>query len=225
MHARRLALTALLLVTVVPACGGAAAGVPAVSQAASVQRASAPIDRLTATARALYTQQVSGAHSIAVLHRVGSDPTLLRLLASRNQAAVRTYVAGQYRRVWYHWHVSRLRIKQGSQLVTENGVRFVMPASQMVLRDAAGHAVGTLQVSMQDEIGFVRLMHRRYPPVHVVIQGQGGAHLRASMRAAGTAKLPAGGSVLLGGSRYLVRSFHEKAWDGEPVTIWILMKG
>jgi hypothetical protein len=29
---------------------------------------------------------------------------------------------------------------------------------------------------------------------------------------------------VLGGHRYLVRSFHEPAWDGEPVTIWILMK-
>jgi hypothetical protein len=93
----------------------------------------------------------------------------------------------------------------------------------MVLHAPGGRAVGMLQVSMQDEIGFVRLMHRRYP-VQVVIRGRGPSHLRASMRAAGVAKLPARGRVSLGGSPYVVRSFHEQAWDGEPVTIWLLMK-
>jgi len=52
---------------------------------------------------------------------------------------------------------------------------------------------------------------------------RGPKHLRASDRAAGLAKLPATGSVVVGGRRYHVRSFHEPAWDGERVTIWILM--
>jgi hypothetical protein len=68
-------------------------------------------------------------------------------------------------------------------------------------------------------------VHQSHEPdlVHVVIRGRGPKHLRASMRAAGLAKLPATGSVVLGGRRYLVRSFQEPAWDGERVTIWILM--
>jgi hypothetical protein len=158
-----------------------------------------------------------------VLHRLGADPNLLRLLASGNPGSVRAYVSQQYPRTWYHWHVSRMRIGRGSQVVSEVGVRFVLPASQMALRGSGGRTLGTLRVSMQDEIGFVRLMHRRYH-VHVVIRGRGPKHLRASMRAAGLAKLPATGSVVLSGRRYLVRSFQEPAWDGEGVTIWILMK-
>jgi hypothetical protein len=116
-----------------------------------------------------------------------------------------------------------MRISRGSQVVSEVGVRFVMPASQMTLHGAGGRALGRLQVSMQDEIGFVRLMHRRYG-VDVVIRGRGSKHLRSSTRSAGLAKLPASGNVVLG-RRYAVRSFNELAWDGEPVTIWILMKG
>ena len=107
--------------------------------------------------------------------------------------------------------------------MTEIGVPFVLPASQMVLR-AGGHAVGTLQVSMQDEIGFVRLMHRIFPSVQVVVRGAGLAHLRTSMHAAAFVKLPASGRVSLGRHHYRVRSFHEVAWNGEPVTIWILMR-
>jgi hypothetical protein len=93
----------------------------------------------------------------------------------------------------------------------------------MTLRGANGRNLGTLYVSMQDEIGFVRLMHRDLP-VQVVIRGRSG-QLRTSMHSAAFVKLPATGGVQLGGHRYLVRSFQERAWGGEPVTIWILMKG
>jgi hypothetical protein len=223
MSSRSRGVTACLVLGALAAagCGQAVATTqPGVQPAAT---AVAPIDRMTATARALYTDQVSGAHSLSVLHRLGADPNLLRLLASGNDASLRAYVAQQYPRTWYHWHVSRMRISRGSHVVSEVGVRFVMPASQMTLHGAGGKALGTLQVSMQDEIGFVRLMHRRYG-VEVVIRGRGSKHLRASMRSAGLAKLPASGNVVLGRRRYAVRSFKELAWDREPVRIWILMK-
>jgi hypothetical protein len=178
---------------------------------------------MTAVARAQYTGEVSGSRSIAVLHKVGADPTLLGFLQSGQLGAARAYVARVYPQTWYHWHVSRLRITQGSRLVTEVGVPFVLPASQMTLHKG-GRPVGTLKVSMQDEIGFVRLMHRRNPAVDVVLRGRGRSHLRTSMHAAALVKLPATGSVSIGAHRYLVRSFNEPAWNGEPVTIWILMK-
>jgi hypothetical protein len=218
---RRISAGVLLVALAVAGCGQATASQPG---GHSPTRRAKPIDRVTAAARALYAEQVAGPHSLAVLHRLGADPNLLRLLARGNPASVRAYVSQQYPRTWYHWHVSRMRISRGSQLVSEVGVRFVLPASQMALRGSGGRTLGTLRVSMQDEIGFVRLMHRRYH-VHVVIRGRGPKHLRASMRAAGLAKLPATGSVVLSGRRYLVRSFHEPAWDGERVTIWILRPG
>jgi hypothetical protein len=217
---RRITAGVLLAALAVAGCGQAGASQPG---GHSPTRPATPIDRITAAARALYAEQVAGAHSLAVLHRLGADPALLRMLASGNSGSVRAYVSQQYPRTWYHWHISRMRISRGSKVVSEVGVRFVLPASQMALHGSGGRTLGTLQVSMQDEIGFVRLMHRRYH-VHVVIRGRGPKHLRASMRAAGLAKLPATGSIVLGGRHYLARSFHEPAWDGEPVTIWILMK-
>jgi hypothetical protein len=216
-------ITAGVLLSAALAVAGCGQATASQSGGHSPTRRAKPIDRITAGARALYANQVAGSHSLAVLHRLGGDPILLRLLASGNSGAVRAYVSQQYPRTWYHWHVSRMRISRGSRVVSEIGVRFVMPASQMALHGSGGRTLGTLQVSMQDEIGFVRLMHRRHH-VEVVIRGRGAKHLRASMRAAGLAKLPATGSVALAGHRYLVRSFHEPAWDGEPVTIWILMK-
>jgi hypothetical protein len=227
IHPRRLTAGALVLSTLVSACGQTTAAsslAPVGHTTAPASRATQKIDRMMAVAREVYAGQVSGTHSIAVLHQVGSDPTLLRLLQSGQVSGARAYVARQFPRVWYHWHVSRLRITHGSHLVTETGVPFVLPPSQMVLRGSGGSAVGTLRVSMQDEIGFVRLMHRRYPAVQVLIQGRGRSHLRTSMHAAAFVKLPASGSVSLGAHRYLVRSLSEPAWNDEHVTIWLLMK-
>ncbi|HYZ29243.1 MAG TPA: hypothetical protein VE570_09335 [Thermoleophilaceae bacterium] len=213
---------AALAVVLAGCAAGAAVSAPA-STRARPSGAAAKVDRLTAIARERYTEQVSGPHSIQTLHSVGRDPALLRLLGSGNLGALRSYVQSRYHDVWYHWHVSRMRIVQGSRVVTEQGVPFCLPASKMTLRGTNGRNAGTLYVSMQDEIGFVRLMHRDLP-VQVVIRGRSG-QLRTSIHAAALVKLPASGDVTLGGHRYLVRSFHESSWGGEPVTIWILMKG
>jgi hypothetical protein len=98
-------------------------------------------------------------------------------------------------------------------------------ASHMTLRGPGGRSVGTLDVSMQDEIGFVRLMHRKYPKLQVVIRSERTHQLRTSMYSAAFVKLPATGTVAIRGTRYQVRSFQEKDWSGEPVTISLLMKG
>jgi hypothetical protein len=231
-HPRKLTAGALLLATLVAACGQATASSTSTPTTARPAASFTPkhgaklssIDHMTTVGRAVYARETSGAHTMSVLHAVGSDPTLVRFLQSKQLGAARAYVARKYPHTWYHWHVSRMRITQGSQVVTEVGVPFVVPAAQMTLRGSGGRSVGTLEVSMQDEIGFVRLMHRHYPAVDVVIRGRGPSHVRTSMRAATLVKLPATGNVSIGGRRYAVRSFHERAWDGEQVMISLLMK-
>jgi hypothetical protein len=126
--------------------------------------------------------------------------------------------------VWYHWHVSRMRILQGGRVVVETGVPFTVAPSQMTLRSAGGRTLGTLQVSIQDEIGFVRFMHRNYA-VDVVVRGNIAGHVETSLPAAANARLPATGSVTIAGQRYRVHSFQQTAWDNEPVTVSVLEKG
>jgi hypothetical protein len=183
----------------------------------------APIDRLTEVARRRYAVEVHGGVAIGTARRVARDPALLRTVQSGNGAATRAYVLREFPAVWYHWHVSRLRVRKGSAVIAETGVPFVVAPTQLTLRSSAGRSVGTLEVSVQDEIGFVRFMHRNYP-VDVVVRGQGAGHIRTSLPAAAHANLPSRGPVTIAGRRYLARSFHETAWNREPVTIWILAK-
>src|SRR5690348_10679983 len=118
------ATSVLAVGSVLAGCGGAAATATAVHPAAAVpatpgahatavvHTASRPsrIDAVTAAAKRLYSAEVHGTHALDTRDGVGSDPKLLALLGSGNMTAVRAYVTSEYRRVWYHWHVSYLSI-------------------------------------------------------------------------------------------------------------------
>jgi hypothetical protein len=220
---RSIASLALAAAGVAAIAGCGAARASSVSRETPTPSQVAVIDHLTAVARHQYQAEITGSHAIQTLHSVGRDPTLLRLLAVHDLGGARTYISNEFRRVWYHWHVSRMRVSQASTKVSEVGVPFVIPASHMTLRYGR-RDVGTLSVSMQDEIGMVRLLHRWYPKLQILIRGSRG-ELRTSFHSAALVRLPASGTVRVEGVRYLVRSFREPAWGGETVTIWLLVHG
>ena len=213
----------LALLVLLTGCGEAAAAPRATRTAAAPARraaaGTAPIDRLTAIARLRYAIESHGATARAKLHRVGADRVLRRTLASGDLAAMRRYVRGRFRAVWYGWHVSRVRVLRGSRILLDVGVPFVVAPSQMTLPGAGGPY--TLQVSIQDEIGFVKFTYRN-DHVWAVVRGTRPGHLRTLLPAAADAHLPARGTVKLAGRRYAVRSFRETALGGEPLTVWIL---
>jgi hypothetical protein len=222
---RPLAAVAAGIATGVVIAGCAATALPAGSVSSpSVPATKSTIDHWTAVARGHYDAEVRGGTAYAQLHRVARDPALGKALRAGDPAAVRAYVKQQYNAVWYHRHVSHLRIWQGSRMIADEGVPFCVDGPKMTLRGAGGRAIATLQVSIQDEIGVVRLMTHT-SPVDVVVRGTGPAHVRSSIPAAAKAKLPSRGQATIAGRRYLVRSFHETALGGEPVTVWILQRG
>jgi hypothetical protein len=146
---------------------------------------------------------------------------LLAAVRSGSNARIRAYVNSRFRPVWYHWHVSRLRITRDNATVIETGVPFVVNGPTTTLRDAHGQAIARLQVSIQDVIGYARL-NERLDRVQTVVRGRGSADVRTSLPAALKVKLPRSGTVTLAGRRYEVGSFHESGWRVEPLQIWIL---
>lgn len=179
-------------------------------------------DRLLAETRRRYRQEVHGGKAFGRLHQVGRDRTLRGLVRSGSAGALRSYLARMYPAVWYHWHVSRVRVLSGSRLVAEAGVPFVLPGPTMTLGGPNG-SPRTLQVSIQDEIGIVRYMSKNYP-ANVVIRGRGAGHVLTSLPAALGVQLPDSGTRTIGGVRYRVRSFAEVALDHEPVRVWVLRR-
>jgi hypothetical protein len=168
-----------------------------------------------------YQSESSGPVARATLSRVANDPRLLAAVRSGSDARVRRYVASEFPAVWYHWHVSRLRITRGNKTVVETGVPFVVDGPSTALRDAHGQPIARLQISIQDVIGFVRL-NKRLDHVDTVVRGVGSADVRTSLPAALKVQLPSSGKVTIAGRHYTVGSFHEIGWRGEPLHIWIL---
>jgi hypothetical protein len=205
------------LVAALMSMGGGAGAAP--GQSTTAQAAAAP--SLIAPYEARYTSEASGSAAHATLSRVAHDPGLLAAVRSGSNARIRAYVTSRFRLVWYHWHVSRLRITRGNATVIETGVPFVVNGPTTTLRDAHGHAIAQLQVSIQDVIGFVRL-NTRHGDVNTVVQGRGSADVRTSLPAALKVTLPSSGTVTIAGRRYDVGSFDETGWRGEPLQIWIL---
>ena len=211
--------------SIATACGTAGATAPGANTKRSLSptAASAALDRYSAIAMRRYDKEVAGAAVHIQLGRLARDPTLLKALRSGDTALLDRYVRRQFSQLWYHWHVSRLRITKGSRVLVEVGVPFALAGRQQTLRDAQGRPLATLQISVQDEIGIVKAMHRHYP-VDVVIRGRAAGHVVTLLTAAKQVGLPADGPVTIAGRRYLVRSFRRAAFGGEPVTVWILLR-
>jgi hypothetical protein len=180
------------------------------------------IDRLAGIARGRYSEEVNGAAVHKQLRRVAADPVLLRALRTGDLAAVRAEIRLQDNTP--HAHISRLRLVKGSRVLADAGAVFPVAPSQMALRDARGKVLGTLQLSIQDVIGYVKYL-RRNVHVDVVVRGRGAGHVRTSLSAAAHASLPSSGPVTIAGRRYLVRSFQEPGLAGETLRIWILKRG
>lgn len=115
-----------------------------------------------------------------------------------------------------------MRVLRGGRVLADAGVVFVVRPSHRVLRGPGGRPLGTLEVSVQDEIGYVRYMHRNHG-ADVVVRGRGPRHVRTSLPAALSVPLPPSGSVTIAGRRYDVGFFRTTALGGEPVRIWVLL--
>jgi hypothetical protein len=189
---------------------------------AAAARPPSAIDRLAIVARRRYSDEVTGSAVHKQLRRVAADPVLLRALSSGNLAALRAEV--RFQDATPHAHISRLRVVHGSRVLADAGVVFPVAPAQTALHDAHGHVLATLQLCIQDVIGYVKYLHRNVH-VDVVVRGHGAGRVRTSLPAAASMTLPSSGPVTIGGRRYLVRFFTEHGLAGETLRIWILKRG
>jgi hypothetical protein len=208
----RLPLTALVLAAaVLPGCAvEQAEGQDPTSNAPAAVRA----DTLAGVARNIYRQEASGGVGHAAVKRIARDHALVAALVSGNPAALR---AAALRQLFNPGkHVVRLSLRRGGRALTDVGGRFVVAPARLPLHGAV------LEASMQDVIGYVKLVHRLVG-VQIVVRG-GPGHVEGSLAAATHMALPATGNVTVAGRDYVVRSFSERGYDGEQLQVWILSR-
>ena len=209
---RRVPLTVLAVaVAALPGC--------AVEQAAD-QAPPAPAvagvraDTLAGVARRIYRQEASGAVGHQAVKRIARDRALVAALTRGSPAALR---AAALRQLFNPGkHVVRLSLSRGGQTLADVGGRFVVAPARLRLHGAV------LEASMQDVVGYVKLVHR-LTGVQIVVRGAPGL-VESSLAAATNTALPAAGTATVGGHGYVVRSFREPGFDGEPLEVWILTR-
>jgi hypothetical protein len=177
-------------------------------------------------AQRAYNRETRGSKLERETDRIASDAVLLGSLARNDAATVRSEVRAQLLSAANHFdHLTRISVTRGARVLANatlngDGAFVVAPAERSLKSN--GRRLGTLLVSIQDVTGFVKLVHRR-TLAEVVARGASG-QARASLPAVARARLPRSGSVTLAGRVYAVRSFVERAWGGEPLTVWLLTR-
>jgi hypothetical protein len=170
-------------------------------------------DTLGGVARRIYQQEADGAVGHAAVRRIARDRALLSALRSGDEAALR---AAALRQLFNPGkHVVRLSVVRDGRALTDVGGAFVVAPARLVLRGG-----DVLEASMQDVVGYVKLVHR-LTGAQVVVRGAAG-HVESSLPGAARARLPAAGAATIAGHPYVVRSFRETAYGGERLVVWIL---
>ena len=179
---------------------------------AAVARASIALG----AARHRYLTEARGAVIHLDLRQIANDPVLLAALDAEDLRSALVEANRQLVR-----HVVQIRVLRGPRvLVAANARSFDVGGSGVELRGRNGRRLGRLEITVQDVIGFIKLIHK-VDHADVVVRS-GGDQVRTSLHGAATVALPRLGCTQIGAHTYVVRSFNETSFTGEPLTIWVL---
>ncbi len=183
--------------------------------AAATQRS---VGAAVATAKARYALEATGVAAHVALARAAADRALGDAVGAGDTAAA---AAEASRLLAGHMHITAIRVvRAGRVVVGTQRYPFDVAGPRTALRNRHGAVVGTLELTIQDVIGFIRLVHK-YTGAAVVVRGAAG-EAKSSLAAARTTALPTSGCATIAGRSYAVRSFAEVGFAGERLTVWIL---
>jgi hypothetical protein len=152
----------------------------------------------------------------ADLRRIARDRTLAATLAAGRLRSALTAADRQLVR-----HVVQIRVLAGSRVLLDaNSSSFDVGGSRLSLRGPRGVILGQLQITVQDMIGFIKLVHK-LDAADVVVRDAAG-HARSSLPAALNVALPSSGCTRVGARTFVVSSFSTTSFTGVPLTVWLL---
>ncbi len=183
--------------------------------------AAAPATLAEAAGRAamqIYAHELTGPGVHADQRQVESNGPLLNALASGNLVGVREAVTSL---VYSHTHIVRLRVLQGNTVEADVGGPYIIAPVSGSLR-FHGRTVGHYVLSVQDDLGYVKL-ETRYVGLPLVLQmGALRIPLEGTLAAA-PASIPNSGSVAYRGTSYGAFSFVAKAFPQGTLRISLLV--
>ncbi len=193
-----------------PTAGAATAPTPA----PAANLAQARVDAFAEVAQRIYAREHANVVGRTVASHLLRNAALMRALTTGDRRTIRAQA-----RKPVITHEVRIRVTRGPTVLMDAGLPNVVEGAKAQL-PVPGAAPVQLQVSIQDLIGFVKLVDRE-TGVHTVVREQNGT-VQTLFPAAAHQKLPASGPVTIKGHTYVARSFGEKDFVGKPLTVWVL---
>ena len=165
-------------------------------------------------ARNLVDAESTGGSAQLTLRHAAKNAAFRRAIASGSPAAVRAAIIGFFKDS--RFHIVRVRAWKGSQLITDVGGPYVIsPASATI------PGVGRFMLSIQDDTGYIKLMHR-FTGADVVLH-QRGVTVPGSNLSPGPPYAPGLTSVTYRGHTYRMYGFEAPAFPSGNLQVSVLV--
>jgi hypothetical protein len=189
------------------------AGPPCGAAAAEVLAGTAGV-----VAKRIYAGELSGAETRSDQRQVEEFTPLLSALAGGERVAVGEAVTSL---VFSHTHVVRLRVTKGANVLADVGGPYILAPVAGTLR-FHGQTVGHYALSVQDDLGYVKLETRFIGAPLVMRVGSHGVPVEGLL-APGPASIPAHGRLTYRNVSYEAYSFNAKSFPDGPLRISLLL--
>ena len=227
-----------MLATVITAAAGLATGLTIDANDDGVSRASAAVGPAgrsgaqacgsasaaaisavdVAAAGRIYTGELNGAETRADIGHVTGSQALLGAMAGSNSAAVQAAVHGLVYAP--HWHIVRLRVLKAGRVLADVGGPYIIAPVTGTLR-WHGRTVGSYVMSVQDDVGFVKLVSR-FIGVPIDIY-RNGSFLMGTLTPA-PSTVSTGATVTIAGSTYRENVMQAGAFPSGSLQIALFAK-
>jgi hypothetical protein len=166
----------------------------------------------------IYANELSSSEVFRDKRQVETFSPLLSAVASGNRTAVREAVESL---VFSHTHLVRLRVTRGGEVLADVGGPEILAPLSGSLR-SGGATVGHYVLSVQDDLGYVKLV-TRFTGVSLVLRAGSRILPVEGAVTPGPASIPAHGPVSYRNRTYEAFSFDAKAFPSGPLRISLLV--
>jgi hypothetical protein len=221
LQIRTVAVAFLVLATGLAACGASASGTTSSAAKVSCGRAAPEVLARAAglVATRIYAAELASSETHSDQHEVESYAPLLTAVLSGETAAVKAAVTSL---VYSGTHIVRLRVTKGSTLLADVGGPYIIAPISGSLR-LRGRTIGHYVLSVQDDLGYVKLETRFIGAPLVMRAGSHGIPVEGLV-SPGPASIPEHGPVDYRHVSYQAFSFSARAFPDGPLRISLLLQ-
>jgi hypothetical protein len=169
-------------------------------------------------AERIYAAEVRSSETASDKRQIEHDAPLLNAMAGGDHAAI---AAAVHTLVYSHTHIVRLRVSRGSQLLDDEGGPYILAPITGRLR-LHGKEVGHFVFSVQDDLGYVKLV-TRFIGAPLILRTDSGNVPIEGLLTPGPADVPDHGPVEYRGASYEAYSFKAAAYPSGRLRVSLLL--